>query len=279
MPMSSHAQLLAVAAGAAAGAVVLWATRQTRRGAHSASRLRLMTPGPEAPSPSRLVLVRHGESVVNAEGGPAYYEAKFFDAPLSQAGQDMAAGPMRKTLEELLAADSPGRRRLILPSTLTRALETATLGLLPLLPPSETTTWKALDESREAMTVIVGDGEVPREDRAKPCNSRGAIAKAKLRFPHVDFSGCPEKDPLDQLETVAAFEQRIDRFLVWIKKYAERNGDAPLDVVVVCHYVFLRRLLWRLHCSGIEVGRTGMDNCEVRVLPLDALLALPCSNL
>eukprot|EP00931_Biecheleriopsis_adriatica_P080782 TRINITY_DN54132_c0_g1_i1.p1 TRINITY_DN54132_c0_g1~~TRINITY_DN54132_c0_g1_i1.p1 ORF type:complete len:298 (+),score=27.27 TRINITY_DN54132_c0_g1_i1:29-895(+) len=240
---------------------------------------------------STIYLIRHGESTVNARAkeyhehgdahpGRAYHEVSFFDADLTNVGREQASINVLNTLRSFLQPHDRegGMARLVVTSTLRRALETATRGVLPLLPPDNFTTWLALDYVREAMTLEIhteNDNDIPVNSDAKPCNARDPLNQARTTFPHVDFSQCHEEDPLEPIETIGSLDMRIDEFIIWLRTWErqtrQEHGDVRIDVVVVSHYVFLRRLLSRVH--GMTDSRScGLANCEVRMLPLSSVV-------
>lgn len=239
---------------------------------------------------SRFYMIRHGESTVNARGaeyrergdenpGRAYHEVEFFDAELTDVGRKQASTQVLAKMKECVGRQSQERRvRLVVTSPLRRALETSALGVLPILPPDQHTTWVALDSVREAMTLeihSVDDADSVVHSQAKPCNSRGSLDCSVEAFPHVDFAHCDKEDPLDPLETIQELDRRIDEFVTWLRVWEQKvrreHGDVQIDVVLIAHYVFLRRVLSRLQ-SLSDSRSCGMQNCEIRELPLSKVL-------
>ena len=182
----------------------------------------------------------------------------------------------------------PADQALVVVSPLRRTLETATLGVLPVLPPlpEGRTQWLALDSVREAMTgeVHVVDGKfVPKSfDCTKPCNSRRPLSEICGDFPHVDFSLCVEEDPLDPKESIEGTTGRVSQFAGWLKEWVEQQqaiqGDVQVDVVVVAHFVFLHRLFEQLGYGPVAPEIDGwtpsFKNCEIRCVPLHQVLGL-----
>eukprot|EP00746_Dinoflagellata_sp_MGD_P070779 gnl/MRDRNA2_/MRDRNA2_289290_c0_seq1.p1 gnl/MRDRNA2_/MRDRNA2_289290_c0~~gnl/MRDRNA2_/MRDRNA2_289290_c0_seq1.p1 ORF type:complete len:275 (+),score=54.17 gnl/MRDRNA2_/MRDRNA2_289290_c0_seq1:41-826(+) len=231
---------------------------------------------------SLVYFIRHGESEANlrsrlyrdqGEGEAAeraYFETEFFNAKLTCKGR-LEAEKVGTQLQGYFPADDSVR--FVITSTLWRALETATLGILPLLPPDNRTSWVALDDIREAMVCEVHDGIVKHISKEKPCNMRGPLREVQGKFPHIDFSFSADEDPLDCLETADVFNKRVIAFVEWLLNLVgQHSSDVRLHVVVVSHYVFLRRLLSQLeNCSDDSAG---LQNCEVRIVPLSSVLAL-----
>ncbi|CAK0840414.1 unnamed protein product [Prorocentrum cordatum] len=240
-------------------------------------------------------LIRHGESTANARSkqyreqgdvsGRAYHEAAFFDAPLTEDGRDGATKEVQVHLQgSARENDGSPVRRLVVTSTLHRALETATLGVLPLFPPDQQTEWIALESVREAVTCEIHDihgVDIPIEVscEGKPCNMRKPLAHARKAFPHVNFAHCADADPFPRVETAEMLDQRVAEFVVWLGRWVDqqqRDHRAPrVDVILVSHYVFLRRLMFKIGSdTKVSTGPRGLKNCEVRVLPLSCILQL-----
>jgi len=225
------------------------------------------------PVECNVILIRHGESTVNKSG--RYESAEFFDAPLTPHGRAQASENMQAELKHCLRADD-NSVRVIVVSTLTRTLETATHGILPILPPCRHTSWIALDCVRESTAAEVSPCE-KNVDYEKPCNLRGPLEVVLKTFPHIDFSLCTEKDPLERIETIKMVDRRVEEFGTWLRQWVRQqrklNGSVQLDVIVVSHYVFLHRLLSAVERrGGSPGGPLGFENCEVRKFPLDSFL-------
>jgi len=237
-----------------------------------------------------LHIIRHGESLVNAQGRRykaegdaehfrAYHEAEFLDCPLTAEGR---RGAMEDVPLELRKGLREGSVRIVVTSTLRRALETAIHGVGPVISPGPSTPWLALDCVREATACevhLVDGAHVEKEVlKEKPCNYRGSLEQVRGDFPHVDFSLCQNEDPLERLETIAMVERRVSQFAAWLRERIEREKktcgeDAVFDVVVVSHFVYMQRLLSKLpSCQHGEDSRLG--NNEVKVVSLEEVMAL-----
>jgi len=277
---------------------------------------------------SRICFIRHGESTVNAQAklyraqddpkpGRAYHEAKFFDAPLNPEGvrgaEKHVQAELRRTFKEQDITSETKIIRLAITSTLRRTLETTSYGVLPVFPPSAFMSYVALECVREATGCEVNpEGVFSDVTIEKPCNLRSnlqGVGEGGLRgrrsedtevdqstgvaseFDYIDFSQCPDADPLDPLETVEDVDTRIREFLAWLCEWRDQQqkqhgSDVQMEVTVVSHSVFLYRLLSRLEPHGHvqksaqdstpkpEPATPSMKNCEVRTLWLESILEI-----
>ncbi|KAF2702897.1 phosphoglycerate mutase-like protein [Pleomassaria siparia CBS 279.74] len=120
------------------------------------------TPDPD-PNPNLIHIVRHGESQHNIQRGYPHR-----DPPLTEAGQ---------TATQNIAI--PAIPDLIVISPMTRTLQTA-MNAFPFLrddsPRTEVQIWPDLREAHDAI-----------------CNIGVSRADLAAKFPHLDFSSCPEE--------------------------------------------------------------------------------------
>lgn len=225
--------------------------------------------------------IRHAEAQSNvaanqfakgtAERNRVYQKEEFFNSPLSEKGQQQAAALAERLREERTAPDAatggPQGFRRVYVSTLERTLDTATISLAQFKSGGQPK-WTATDLIRES-----AQGEY------HPCDHRGELrgaGQAVEKYPHIDFAGCEDADPIPHNESQEALEARIRKFVEVLRGDVIVGGDGASveaiegDIAVVSHSAFLQKFfVWVL---GREAD-SRFDNCEVKSAKLQDVLA------
>lgn len=161
-----------------------------------------------------------------------YVMPEVMDAPLTQKGRDQA-GALQPVIRELEKdGDGSSRPKLIVSSTLCRALQTASIAFGDLIGGA------GADEG--ASVPFIAHEMVREAMGAHICDKRRPISQQKREFPWVDFEGVElEEDTLfnpSRRETKMETGKRIYEFMLWLSKRKENN------LAVVSHSCWLLTL-------------------------------------
>jgi broad specificity phosphatase PhoE len=184
-----------------------------------------------------IYLIRHGEAAHNVQGRP--WGPELIDAKLTPRGREQALSELRSAAESLPL-------ELVVVSPLTRAIETALLGLaphlevdddqLPLPPPQQQ---QQLQGRRRRLRPVAIEQCREQFGQNLP-DRRRTTAELRAEFPTVDFAAhaMAEEDELftPERETLEALALRADAFLEVLSRRPERH------IAVVTHSSFLAAL-------------------------------------
>jgi broad specificity phosphatase PhoE len=179
--------------------------------------------------PSRIFLIRHGQSTFNAAYEQTGVDPMLFDAPLSPLGVAQLEGARR----QLAALPTPD---IILSSPLTRALQTA-LGLF----------------GRDGTKIEVSNLHHERLECSCDVGRSPTVLASEfpeLRFDHLTDPWWHDGEPDERgiaIEPPSVFTERVDRFASWARS---QHGKT---VMVVGHAGFFQQL------TGYRFA-----NCEIR---------------
>jgi broad specificity phosphatase PhoE len=187
-----------------------------------------------------LHLIRHGEATHNVQPKP--WGEDLVDARLTDTGVQQALALRER------AATLPVE--VVVVSPLSRALETATRGLEPLIVRQPPVPFICVEECREQFGKNLPDMRRP-------------IAAVAIEYPQVSFETLPQldADPLftPERETLEALTRRADQFLDLMWARPEKH------IAVVTHSSFLAALLnAALDVSSAPESAGWFDNAELR---------------
>ena len=192
-----------------------------------------------------IYLIRHGEATHNV--APKPWGAELIDARLTETGVQQAASLVTRVVDLPI--------EVVIVSPLTRALETATHGMQPLI-------------ERSIPFVIA---EECREQYGKNLpDQRRAVSAVAAEFPLVDWTPMQQQPDADTLftadrEPLDALTLRADRFLDLCMARPEQH------IAVVTHSSFLAALLnaaVRMTDAQAESAGAWFANAECRHLQL-----------
>ncbi len=251
-----------------------------------------------------LHFVRHAEAVSNAaahkhpkgsaERNAEYQKQEYFNAALSEKGEQQAAEMGRNRLRELLSegplpaevTSAHSGKNLCIVSTLKRTLETARIGLahattrdmteavlVPELAATEETQASSEEASSEEAFAWVATDAVREwaEGEHHPCDYRGSLRDDGVAalYPQIDFSRCADADPIQANEPLGSVHARIRELIQLVDEFCGSSLAKPRHVVVVTHSAFLSEL-WSAVIR--DEAEKQFANCQVRSLPVAEFL-------
>ena len=199
-----------------------------------------------APGVKRVYFIRHGEATHNVKPKP--WGEDLIDARLTEEGEQQS--------NRLLVKATALPIELVIVSPLTRAIETATRGLAPLL--RREVPFVAIEDCREQF-----GGNLP--------DKRRAVSTVGKEYPQIKWVRTTDADTLftPERETLEALTRRADRFVEMLLKRPETH------IAVVTHSSFLAALLnAALDTTAVPQVSGWFANAEmreVRIAPLSRL--------